>query len=179
MMGNDVEARERRKSPRIQARLHCTVRRGSDRFRARILDLSDGGMCLMSPIELHRGEHLEIQLEIPGQHAVDVEATAWHVRALESSDGRRTWSVGTMLTKSGRDYDRLIPNEGRCEFADDDEVTQEFAEHEIQVYRVVVQAIIQPPTRVLTIGAASEEEARALASEDLGEDWSVVDIIAT
>ena len=43
---------EQRKEPRVRLRLNCTVRKKRKRFPARVLDVSEGGLCLLSPCNL-------------------------------------------------------------------------------------------------------------------------------
>ena len=38
---------ERRRSPRAQCRLHGRVVRGRERIRVRVVDVSEGGLCLL------------------------------------------------------------------------------------------------------------------------------------
>ena len=75
---------ERRKDPRVRCRLNCTVRKGRKRFPARVLDVSEGGLCLLSPVALRRKQSVVIQIEVPPRGPVEVEAVTWHTRPVKS-----------------------------------------------------------------------------------------------
>ena len=47
----------------------------------------------------------------------------------------------------------------------------------LQMFRVRVKATRGPRTRMLTLGAVSAAEAETLASADLGDDWSIIEVL--
>ena len=166
---------ERRSKSRVRCRLDCTVYRGDRGISARVLDLSEGGLCLFSPVSFDCGEPLTIEIAVSETESVQLEAKAWHVRQVgNSTTTLQAWSVGMMISKAGDGYAALIPiAEPESEIGH--AVTRD-ASADLQVFRVVVQDTTVPPTRVLTLGAASREEARELASADLGPTWAVLDV---
>ncbi len=174
---------ERRKSPRARCRLHCRIRRGRDRIRARVLDISEGGLCLLSPVELKKGQSLEIEIDVPGQGASNIHAEVWHVRRTKSRSTRRwTWSAGMILEKSDDTYPRLFAfAESDCPPGTPASATHrdptEEAE-ELQVFRVRVQVQGEPRGRLLTLGATSEKEVRELAAAELDDSWVVTEVQA-
>ncbi len=172
---------ERRKRPRTLCRLHCRIRRGRDRIRARVLDVSEGGLCVLSPVELKKGQPLEIAIDVPGHGVVNLQANVWHVRRAKSRSTRRwTWSAGMILAKSDDTYTRLLTPAKPTSQAEPtasahgDDPTGEA--EELQVVRVRVQARGEPRSQLLTLAAATEEEARELAAEDLDSSCFITEV---
>lgn len=112
MLGIGTEARgERRKAPRIQCRLSCTLRRGRRWLPARVLDVSEGGLCLLSPVELRPRQPVLLRIDVPRLGPVEVEAVAWHVRRVKSGRAhRKAWSIGMMIEKAGEGFEVLLPS---------------------------------------------------------------------
>ena len=168
----------------MKCRLHCSYEVGRTPIRARVLDVSEGGLCLLSPIALQREQTYVLRIDVPPTLTVVVEATAWHVRRVESqATGRNFWCVGMMLVKADDGYLRLLPEapervelpgdggEGADEEGEEDSV-------ELSTFRVRVRARVGPRSRVLTLSAVSEAQARELAVADLDGDWIVVEVRA-
>ena len=72
---------------------------------------------------------------------------------------------------AGDGYHALLPD-----FYDSGDTPDEDDADELQAFRVRVQESAGPRTRLLTLSAASEEEARALATADLDDSWAIVDV---
>jgi len=103
---------ERRSSPRTRCRLHCSIQRGRKRFRARVVDVSEGGLCLLSPVPLQPKRSYRLSVDVPTVGAVDFEALAWHVRPVKSGGAggaRKVWSVGMMLSDPPEGFKALLP----------------------------------------------------------------------
>jgi len=165
---------ERRKSPRMRCRLGCRVERGRDRIRARVLDVSEGGLCVLSPVELEKGYIVKVMIDIPSHGPVEVQSRVWHVRKNRNPTTQAiVWSVGMLLLKADAEYRRLLPHPQATAVEDDgtrDETDQFIA------FRVRVQVRGEPRTRLLNLAASSEEEARRLALLDLDDSWSIVEV---
>lgn len=102
--------RDRRKSLRVRCRLNCTMRRRRTRIPARVLDVSEGGLCVLSPIPLQREESVVLHIDVPPHGPVEVQAKAWHVRRMKRQRaGRETWSIGMMITGAGVGLESLFP----------------------------------------------------------------------
>jgi len=101
-------AEERRRSPRTRCRLRCTLRVGRQRVRARVLDVSEGGLCLLSPVGLRAKQSVTLQIDVPPHGPVTVEAVAWHVRKLKSGTAP-SFSIGMMISKAGEGFRALLP----------------------------------------------------------------------
>jgi hypothetical protein len=166
---------ERRSSPRAKCQLHCRFVQGSKLARAQIVDVSEGGLCLLSPVPIAR-ETLALQIDVPGGPPVEVEAATWHLRRVEHEGPGATWCIGMMVTKAGDGYDQLLPGLDREPVAlphllSDEEQAAEVPE--LAVFRVRVRSNV---TKRLTLAAISATEARELAAAELGAQWTVIEV---
>jgi hypothetical protein len=196
---------DRRRSPRTRCRLHCTLRVGRRAIRARVLDVSEGGLCLLSPVALRPKQEVTLKIEVPPHGPVTVEATAWHVRKLKGGPSA-SFSIGMMISKAGEGFRALLPGgDGRAagseevavaladiaaqaaeapsedDLLDDADLglTEDEAlpEEGLELFRVRVKATRGPRTRTLTLGAASAVEAESLARADLDDSWQILEVV--
>ena len=167
---------ERRTSTRTRCRLGCLVYRGQDRIRTRVLDVSENGLCVVSPVELEKGQTLEIVIDVPNHGNARVTADVWHLRRVKNkTTGKRVWAAGMMIVKSDEAYARLLGFDAQNESADGAEDNER---DDISVFRVRVKLHGQSRTRLLTLAADSEEEARRLALDDLDAKWTVIEVLS-
>lgn len=196
---------ERRRTPRANCRLHGRIRTKRRPVRVRIVDISEGGFCLFSPVALEAKSRIEVEIDVPGFPECVVKAEVWHVHRQKSRDAsRKIWSVGAMLEKSDDAYLRLLaaagvaPNDRSTGSSDragaestnrTSQRPQEFVAPppesddlsiedvvEPKIFRVRVQARTGPRTRLLTITADSRSEAEGMAAADLRPEWTVVEV---
>ncbi len=72
--------------------------------------MSEGGLCVLTPVKLTRKQPVHLEIEVPMQGPVAVEAVAWHTRKVKSAhSGGQGWAVGMMLTKAGEGFETLLP----------------------------------------------------------------------
>ena len=171
---------EKRQSLRTQCRLHCRILRGRDRIRARVLDVSQGGLCVLSPVELQQGQSLGVAIDLSANDTVHVQADVWHVRSRKSNATRGNyWSAGLLITQSDDTYTRLF--ESTAEIDPHEQIASDCStetEDARIVFRVRVQIEGTPRRRILTLSAATEDEAREMATKDLEEPWSIVEVFS-
>ena len=171
---------EKRHSLRKRCRLHCRIRRGRDHIRARVLDVSQGGLRVLSPVELQKGESLAIEIDVPGYGTVNVQASVSHLRSTISKTTRRKgWSAGLILTKSDDTDSGLFTfsaEKNPSKPTGNDGPTE--TEDGLDIFRVRVQIEGTPRTRILTFSAATEDEARDMATKDLDDSWSIVEVVS-
>ena len=104
---------ERRRTPRVNCRLHGRISRGRERIRARIVDISEGGLCLLSPVALSPKQVVEIAIEIPGRETATVHVEIWHIRSEKSrSSGSKLWIAGAILRDADTAYAQLLEAAG-------------------------------------------------------------------
>lgn len=157
---------ERRKSERVRCRLHCSLKRGRRWLRARVLDVSENGLCLLSPIELQVRQAVVVRIEVPGHGPVEVEATAWHKRRVKAgSGGKKAWSVGMMITRADEGFRCLLPG------AESDPEAQARAEAE------ALRTLHTPrPRRARAAAPPAPPEASEIETEPLGLPGDAVEI---
>ncbi|MGH0032976.1 MAG: PilZ domain-containing protein [Myxococcota bacterium] len=168
---------ERRRTPRIRCRLRCTIV-GRRRVPARVLDVSEGGLCLSSPVAPPLKHPLLLEIDVPVAGLCRVEAVVWHVRPVKRGASRRNaWSVGMMITKADDAFERLVC--GTFQEMEEErpaEVEEGPDPEPLRPFRVRVKSCSGPRTRTLTLEAVSADEADALAQVDLGADWTVLEV---
>lgn len=188
---------ERRKAPRRRCRLHCRFVTGRERIRARIVDVSEGGLCLLSQVWIETGRVLEIAIDVPSVGESRIRAEVWHVRRQRVGETqRKVWAIGLMIAEPDAAYRALLHTAGVAGEAPDGPFETagatsvapakgraSAAEKAIDaanphVFRVRVKATTGPRTRMLTLMASSAEEARALAMDELDGRWTVLEVKA-
>ena len=98
-------------------------------MRARVLDVSEGGLCLLSPVRLQPKQSVVVEIDVPRRGPVEVEAVAWHVRQVKSGrEHRQAWSIGMMITSVGPGFETLLPEGATTDFAVEDQVSAKLAE---------------------------------------------------
>jgi hypothetical protein len=174
---------ERRKSSRRRCRIPCEIFGPRSRASGTILDLSEGGLSIRTELEIDQGESLRIGFRTPDGQAIEVEALLWHSRRVRSREsGEDTWVLGLMLSSACEAYSRLVPGAQaqRPEPPSPSEPNEPdpVEEDDLVGFRIRVKHCVGPRTRLLTLSATSDEEARALAVTHLGGDWEVLEILA-
>ncbi len=179
--------------PRTRCRLPCTVRKGTKRVRARVLDVCEGGLCVVAPVRFQHKMAVQIEIEHPRHGAIEVEAVVWHVRPFrQPSSGRESWAVGLVLSKGGPDFQALAspgsiwekPAEDALEAlrneasksANPDPPAEDELDEGPSVYRARVRAVGTPRIRTLTLSATSEEAVREEVLTALEGEWQVLDV---
>jgi hypothetical protein len=189
---------ERRKSPRIRCRLSCELESQRASGPGTAVDLSEGGLCIHTALAVEQGESLRIALAAPGAGTLELEALAWHVRRVRDRSGQTFQVVGAMISRAPEAYARLVPSSSprpaarrACDAPSAPEPgardhhscaaagRADPAEGaELRTFRIRVKAVVGPRTRTLSLSATSEDEARALAVEDLQGQWEVLEVVA-
>lgn len=167
---------ERRRSNRITCRIGCQLVRGQDAIRARVLDVSDGGLRVLSPVEFAEYESLRIEIDLPGRQPALIDARVRHVCAVESrGTRRRAWSIGMELV-GGDELREALAQSVRTDTGVMDEPAVNRESNAPDTFRVRVKLRGEPRSRLLTLSATSEEEARELAMSSLGDAWAVTEV---
>ncbi len=257
-----IDQDDRRRAPRSSCRLHCRVLAGKERTRARIVDVSDGGLCLLSPTWFASKSKVHISIDVPNRGESFVEAQVWHVRRQKMHGGtRKVWAIGVILEEMDDSYQRLLlaagvasenvdtqasepgqPTTNAGELSSSKPVAATQADSAVfqrrkqteteahttsappstpdattraqartvtgaksvptstpsaasasastetevaledliepKIFRIRVKATAGPRTKVLTLAAESEEEARSLAIRDLQARWTIMEVRA-
>lgn len=104
---------DRRRTPRTQCRLHGRVARGRERIRVRIVDISEGGLCLLTPLWLDPKKPVQIEIDVPGRGVSKVGVEIWHIRREKSrSSNNKIWIAGAILVDADGTYTSLLEAAG-------------------------------------------------------------------
>jgi hypothetical protein len=189
---------ERRNSPRAKCCFGCELNRGRQRGSGTVVDISESGLSVNTPFEVEQGEPLLVRIDVPRQGDLELETIVWTVRRGRRRDNGQPFSLlGLMISKAPDAYFKLLPDAAperapvpertpEPETAPEpDRVPEpepqpvpdlEADPPDLRPFRIRVQARSGPRTRVLSVNAESESEARALAMSELGDDWHVLEV---
>jgi len=180
---------ERRKTKRVPCRLRCRVAKGREQVRSRIIDVSEGGLCLILPVWLKPNQEFEISIDVPGTGLARVQAKIWHIRRERiQSTNNRVWIAGAMLVDADAAYAKLLAAAGAVSRDIDPaapgkpnrpgltKAPEPIDAIDPKVYRIRCKETGGPRSRVLSLAADSKEQARSLAIRDLGSTWTVLAI---
>jgi hypothetical protein len=172
---------ERRKSSRIRCRFPCEILGPQRRASGTVLDLSEGGLSVCAALEADQGESLTVRFQAPDGEAIEVETLLWHARRVRDREtGEDSRVLGLMVSDTCEAYSRVVPrSQARPPEPASPSVASapdEVENGELAGFRIRVKQCAGPRTRILTLSAQSDEEARALAATHLGDDWEVLEI---
>jgi hypothetical protein len=186
--------KERRATPRHRCRLRCALRRGSKREDALLLDVSLSGLSVQTRLSLAQGDEVEIEIA-EGAARTCVRALAWNTRRVRR--GVETFFVaGMMLAEAGTEYEALVarvagsrppaaakPNPPPRVAADPAAAAAArpaappiAGPRRLPWWRLRVKAKDGLRTQLVTLAAASAEEAAAQALAEMGEGWEVLEV---
>jgi hypothetical protein len=173
---------ERRKSRRVRCRLACEIHGARKRATGTVLDMSEGGLAVQTALKADQGDTLRIRIQARGG-PLEVETLVWHSRQVRLRGASETsWALGLMISDAPDQYFQLVPQgdthaKSKEPEVSADEVTEEAAP-ELPAFRIRVKQLAAPRTRVLSLNAESEDEARALATADLKGEWEILEVWA-
>ena len=174
---------ERRKSPRVKCRFPCEILASRCQASGTVLDLSEGGLSVRATLEVEQGASLLIRFQAPGGEPIEVEALVWHSRRVrDRTTGEDACVLGLMVSRASEEYSRIASSSRarRPEPASPSDGADpgELVDGELIGFRIRAKERSSPRTRILTLSAKSEEEARALAASHLEDGWEVLEIAA-
>jgi len=177
---------ERRQSPRTSCRFRCKIRHGGSEITGIVVDISTGGMAVRADAELHHGDFVEVDLDVPGRGTLTVEAVVWHVRRARLRDsGATVFVAGTMISKAPEEYLKLArggrPKTTRATPSARKEPTPEpeaapSTVPSLAPYRVQLRHRATPRTRLVSVDARSPDDAHRIATAELGSEWEILQV---
>lgn len=177
---------ERRNSPRARCRFSCDLTRLHDRASGTVLDVSEGGLSVYTQLEVDQGDPLLVLMNVPKVGKIELETIIWHIRpARQRNSGEPCYLLGLMLYKAPDAYFELVPDSMPDEQHESDRVLEpqagplldsETDTQGLTLFRIRIKARSGPRTRVLSLGAESENEARAHAMSELNNEWEVREV---
>ncbi len=176
---------EQRKSPRIPCRFPCEIVGAHARASGVVLDLSEGGLSVQTEFPFEPGDSLQLRLQPPERGEIGVEGLVWHARRVRQRRSGDVRSVlGLMLSEAPDEYGKLVSKAPpRGDRADSDSragARRRIHEPspELRAFHIRVKHRSGPRTRVLSLSAQSETEARTLALRALTDEWVLLEIRA-
>lgn len=169
---------ERRKNERTKCRFRCELASVTGVTEAVAVDISEGGLAVRSPKEAHQGEAVEVRLSVPGRGLICLEALVWHVRAARSRQtGENLYLLGLMLSKVPDAYlDLASGSRPKAKpLPDVGPLLEPEEPPDLEPFRVRLKHRSSPRTRVLCVDASSQVEACALARQELGVEWEIIE----
>ena len=181
-----MTALERRKSPRARCRFRCELTRLRKRAHGTVVDVSEGGLSVYSQPGFEQGDALLVRIEVPDGSNLEIETLVWHVRRARRRDtGEACQILGLMLSKAPDDYLQLVPRSTPDERPGPDTTPEVGSDPlpdpgieiaNLHPFHIRVKARAGPRTRVLSLSAESEHEARILAVAELENEWDVLEV---
>lgn len=183
----------------MQCRLHGRIARGKERIRIRIVDVSEGGLCLLSPLWLDPKRPVAIAIEVPNRGVSTVHVEIWHIRREKSKTSHnKIWVAGAVLRDADEAYGKLLeavglvakqpqaaapareikapaptaPAEATATISADEAIDAA----ELRVFRLRCKARGSPRSRVLTLAAEDADEVMKLAEIELGGAWDILEV---
>jgi hypothetical protein len=159
-----------------------------------LLDVSLSGLSLQTALPLAQGDEVEVEI---AEGRVRVRALAWNARRVRR--GQETLSVvGMMLAEVGPDYEALVlriagarpsrtpakaeaPAKGEPGPAARPQPQRRLppppsAPRRLPWWRLRVKQTQGSRTRMVTLAAASAEDAAAQSLAEMGEGWEVLEV---
>ena len=164
-----------------------------------MLDVSLSGLSVQTTLDLAQGD--EVEIEIAEGVRMTVKALAWNTRRVRRGD-ERFFVVGMMLAEVGPDYETLVirvagsrparaaarsapaapaaggePAPARSAPAAERKAPPTVAgPRRLPWWRLRVKETTGPRTRLVTLAAASAEDAKAQSLAEMGDGWEVIDV---
>jgi PilZ domain len=180
--------RDRRGAIRYRCQLRCTLRRGTARHDATVLDLSSSGLSIRTTLDLAQGDEVDLLIEPD----VQFQAIAWR-----TARTRNGFVVGMMLSHVCSEFEALVerhaartPAARTAATATPATAEPPAAENEVPPptsappppqsreelwWKLRVKDGDGNRTRVVAIVAASREDAIAGALAEIGGGWEILE----
>ncbi len=188
--------RRMRKSPRKRSSMGCELVNGCETLPGRLIDVSARGLAVATDLQLPEGTTLGVVLRPRGEAAVELEAIVWHVRRLKSN--HVSFRLGLILMDPPEVFSRMaVPAEREKPVREGARLSVEeraradqptatrpkaplrdppFVVEQLSVYRVRLSLQSSPRTRLMTVAAASREDAKELALSHVDGGWAVLEV---
>lgn len=192
---------ERRKYPRIRAKFPCDLHLEGTSVKARIRDLSEGGLSVLTDLEgTEQGDTVRVMLHPPNRPSVEISCVFWHSRRVRVvGEDRSTAHLGLVLSNPSDAYFDLVsvlrgkpptrPVDAtepavkalaapKAPPADDAGRGGGLAvaEPELQQYSVRVKQDGGPRSTRVVVAARNLRDAESRALAEVGEGWVALEV---
>jgi hypothetical protein len=166
-----------RVAKRARRRLACRIVHGRQRFSGVILDLSASGMFVQTSAKPRPGEAVGIEISLPGhREPLRVDAEVARLRLVPGqlvivAQG----GVGLRITSAPEAYFAFLSAVLPAKLAAPAPESADAAAPALHKYRVRMSQVGGARSRTLRVRAHSAREAAALAVEEAGEGWKLLE----
>ena len=152
------------------------VVRSREPIAGHLMDVSEGGLCFLSPVAIEPDESLSLQIEVPAVGSVDVHALAWHVNRVDgAAGGMEEWSVGAVIVTADDGYSTLLTESAAREDPPDNETTAVLPESPSKQFpfKVRIQQQASPRTRLSRLTTERDQAAESPRADAWHDSWNV------
>ncbi len=190
---------ERRKHPRIRARFPCELLLAGASVKARIRDLSEGGLSVLTDLEgTEQGDTVTVVLHPPNRRSVEISCVFWHTRRVRIvGEDRSTAHLGLVLSSPCDAYFELVsamrgkpptrpvdvtepavkaPPASKTRRAAGRRGGLTVAEPALQQYSVRVKQDGGPRSTRVVVAARGLRDAESRALAEVGEGWIALEV---
>ena len=181
--GDDMQNRAH---PRVTILERCELAIEGMKTEGKVLDASEGGLSVLSPLSVEQGASVHVTLGGPDGEPLVVQTLAWHNRRMSSRKaGGVAYRLGLVVTDPSDAYLEFVEAGGRVETPQPDpsetaEPVADLAPPETaeatRRYSVRMGQTGCSRSRSCIVSAPSAEEAEAVTLEEMGDGWKVLDV---
>ena len=192
-----MTAEERRREERIKVRFPCDLAFGSVRASGMVMDVSAGGLSVVTDKNADQGESVFVRLHPKGHPSIEIEALVWNVRrAKKKGNGKATVRLGLVLSEAPDEFSKLLKSKTPARVAKPSQpappARQGSPEPRPEVEPEPVLKALPPPlenrfrarvkqsdtnrTRMILVFAASAEDAAEKALAEVEPGWILLEI---
>lgn len=163
--------------PRFRQRLPCQLRAGQSAFAGMVLNLSRGGLFVQTTAGVRPGQAVRLELSLGPHGAIPIEGrVVW--RRVVASQLRTVMAggFGLRIRSAPKPYLEYLEGLAQGDRTPPPSSAPPTAPaRPSDAYRVRLQQQDGPRSRVLTVNAESEKDARRRALQIVGGTWVVVE----
>lgn len=165
--------------PRFRKRVPCEVTLEGNSHPGIVLNLSRSGLYIQTAVSARRGDPVALDLNAnPELPAIPVTATVmWNRQVGARWRGVKHGGVGVHIRSANEAYYNLLAEVSKTGAAPSRSDDSEGADRRREDYRVRVKLAGAPRSRTLFLTCRDEDEARARATELVGREWEILEIL--
>ena len=167
---------ERRATVRIRCHIYCQLALDEGARTGTIVDLSTGGIGLLTSQPIQEGEAVRVKLAPRGGKPIEVDTLVWHARCLRTS----RFAIGLVISEPSADYfdtiqalSEQLPVTPKPDGLAPSQTSPEPAN--TSTFSIRARQRDSSRTRTLYVDARSLEEAHTRALQALGSEWALLE----
>jgi len=169
--------------PRVKKRLQCTLELDARRHNGLILNLSEQGMFVQTSLPAEPGTVVGIDVRFPSQpEPIPVQAAVvWRRRVSPRMTGINQSGMGLRLVSPPTEYRALMADilepVLKESAGQESEVSTQAPDADLDCYVVRLAQKGGPRSRRLVVHSPSKQSACEAALEEVGEGWTILEIV--